>query len=46
MTTKRLHSVRIDDATWVAAMQKAEERDEVLSDVIREALRRYARRRS
>ena len=36
--------VRVDDATWEAAIRKADARGENVSDVIREALRRYARR--
>lgn len=41
MTAK---SVRVPDALWKAAQTKADERGEVLSEVIRRALERYARR--
>ena len=37
------HSVRVDDALWQAALRKAHERGETLTDVIRDALRRYLR---
>ena len=40
-----LRSVRVSDAVWVAAQAKAVERDENLSEVIREALERYAKRK-
>jgi hypothetical protein len=41
-TTRR--SVRIDDATWNAALAKASERGESLPEEIRKFLRRYAKR--
>jgi predicted DNA-binding ribbon-helix-helix protein len=37
-------SVRIEEALWVAAKKKAEERGETVTDVITEALRRYVKR--
>lgn len=37
-------TVRVPDEVWAAAKAKADERGEVLSDVIRKALVRYARR--
>lgn len=37
------HSVRVDDELWQAALRKAHERGETLTDVIRDALRRYLR---
>ena len=38
-------TVRVPDDVWAAAQAKAEDRGEILSDVIREALVRYARRK-
>lgn len=38
-----LRSVRVDDETWQKAQARAVERGESVSDVIRRALRRYAR---
>ena len=40
-----MRSIRVPAKLWEAAMAKAEEREENLSDVIREALERYAKRR-
>jgi len=37
-------SVRIPDDEWRAAQQRAAERGETVTDVIRRALRRYAAR--
>ena len=37
-------SVRVPDDLWAAALAKADERGEVLSEVIRKALERYVRR--
>ena len=37
------HSVRIDDDLWQAALDKARERGETLSEVIVRALVRYIR---
>lgn len=34
-------TVRIEDGLWVAAKEKAEDRGDILSDIIREALRNY-----
>jgi hypothetical protein len=42
MTAK---SVRVPAALWLAAQAKADERDEVLSEVIRRALERYVSRK-
>ena len=39
-----LRNIRVSDDLWQAAMSKAEERGETLSDVIRRALERYAKR--
>ncbi len=36
-------AVRIEDGLWSAAQQKAAERGETVSDVIRRALQRYVR---
>jgi len=36
-------AVRVDDELWHAAKTTAEQRDETVSDVIRNALRRYVR---
>ncbi|MDQ0241186.1 ribbon-helix-helix protein, CopG family [Arthrobacter bambusae] len=36
-----IRTVRIDDGLWEASQAAASERGENLSDVIREALRRY-----
>ena len=38
-------TVRVSDEVWAAAQAKATERGDNLSDVIREALVRYARRK-
>ena len=38
-----LRSVRVSDAVWQAAQAKAEERGELISEVIRAALMRYAK---
>ena len=40
-----MRSIRVPLALWAAAKAKADERDENLSDVIREALERYVRSR-
>lgn len=40
-----MRSIRVPLALWTAAMSKADERDENLSDVIREALERYVKRK-
>jgi hypothetical protein len=39
-----IRSVRVPLALWIAARKKADERDENISDVIREALGRYVKR--
>jgi membrane protein implicated in regulation of membrane protease activity len=36
-------AVRIEDSLWRAAQEKAAERGETVSDVIRRALQRYVR---
>ncbi len=40
----KLRNVGVDDELWTAAMRKAAERGESLSEVIREALRQYVGR--
>lgn len=40
-----MRSVRVPLALWVAAKDKADERGENISDVIREALERYVKRK-
>lgn len=39
-----MRSIRVPIKLWTAAMEKAAEREENLSDVIREALERYVKR--
>lgn len=50
MTVKATHtplrSVRVRDDLWSAAQERAQERGDNLSDVIREALERYVKRPS
>ena len=41
----RARAVRVEDELWDAAMRKAEERNEVLSEEIRAFLKRYVARR-
>ena len=41
-TTPR--AIRIPDDLWAAALNKAHERDETVSDVIRRALEKYVKR--
>ena len=43
---RKPRSVKVEDELWAAALAKADERGEVLSEVIREALRRYVGRKS
>ena len=43
---RKPRSVKVEDELWTAALAKADERGEVLSEVIREALRRYVGRKS
>jgi hypothetical protein len=38
---RRPRSVKVEDELWKAALAKADQRGEVLSEVIREALKRY-----
>lgn len=40
---RKPRSVKVEDALWNAAKAAADSRGETLSDVIREALRRYSR---
>ena len=40
-----LRSVRVSDAVWQAAQAKADERGENLSEVIRQALERYGKKK-
>lgn len=40
---RKARAVRVEDDLWQAAQRKAEERGHVLSEVIREALKRYVR---
>ena len=40
---RRPRSVKVEDDLWDAAKAKADERGDVLSEVIREALKRYVR---
>lgn len=40
-----MRSLRVPEALWEAAKAKADERQENISDVIREALERYVKRR-
>jgi hypothetical protein len=42
---RRARAVRVEDELWEAAKRKADERGEVLSEVIREHLKRYVARR-
>jgi hypothetical protein len=39
-----MRSIRVPLKLWTAAMEKAAEREENLSDVIRDALERYVKR--
>ena len=40
-----MRSLRVPEKLWEAAKAKADEREENLSDVIREALEKYAKRK-
>ncbi len=40
-----MRSLRVPEALWLAAKAKADERQENISDVIREALERYVSRK-
>lgn len=40
-----MRSLRVPEKLWDAAKAKADEREENLSDVIREALEKYAKKR-
>lgn len=39
-----MKSLRVPEKLWAEAMAKAEEREENISDVLRDALERYVRR--
>jgi len=39
----RPHNIRIPDKLWEAAQQKADQREENLSEIIRTALERYVK---
>jgi hypothetical protein len=41
---RKPRSVKVEDELWEAAKRKADERGEVLSEVIRAALKRYVAR--
>ena len=43
-TSNPARAVRVEDELWRAAMEKAAERGETVSDVIRRALERYTKR--
>ena len=38
---RKPRAVRVEDELWEAALRKADARGEILSEVIREALKRY-----
>lgn len=40
-----LRSIRVEEALWAAALAKAAERGETVSDVVRRALQRYVNRK-
>lgn len=40
-----MRSLRVPESLWEAAKAKAEERQENISDVVREALERYVKRK-
>lgn len=42
---RKARAVRVEDDLWRAAQAKADERGEILSEVIREALKRYVTKR-
>lgn len=44
MTDTTPRAIRIPDDLWAAALAKAQERDETVSDVVRRALERYVKR--
>lgn len=41
---RRARSIRVEDDLWLAALRKADEHGEVLSEEIRKFLKRYLRR--
>jgi len=43
---RKARAVRVEDDLWRAAQARADERGDVLSEVIREALKRYVARKS
>lgn len=42
MANTQQRSIRIDEEIWVAALQRADEEERTVSDVIRIALKQYA----
>jgi predicted DNA-binding protein len=44
MTDTTPRAIRIPDDLWAAALNKATEREETVSEVVREALERYIKR--
>jgi hypothetical protein len=44
MGSSSLRSVRVPDDLWAAALDKATEREETVSEVVRNALERYVKR--
>lgn len=42
---RKARAVRVEDELWTAAQAKAAERSDVLSEVIRAALKRYVAKR-
>ena len=42
---RKPRAVRVEDELWAAALTKAEERGEILSEIIRDALKRYVARK-
>ena len=44
MTETTPRAIRIPDDLWAAALGKASERDETVSEVVRNALERYVKR--
>jgi len=39
-----LRSIRVEEALWAAALEKAQAENRTLSDVVRKALERYVKR--
>lgn len=40
---KRSRTIKVDDATWIAALDAAERRGEVLAEQVRRFLERYGK---